>query len=153
MFSVLQATSWSSPAQLWPWPRRGWATWRWCTACRGRGCARGGVAGLSGRLGGKPWIFYRFSHEIRENLVKCPRKKWKNWGVQGVYVCMLLVMILCWGSMFPLHLWWFFRWGFGVINFVAEVMCQCLVQMRGIGWQGFMLRDAILTSSTNDFFI
>ena len=23
-----------------------------------------------------------------------------KWGFQGVYVCMLLVMILCWGSMF-----------------------------------------------------
>ena len=40
-------------------------------------------------------------------------------------------MILCWGSMFHLHLWCFFRWHFGG-SFVAKVMCQCLVQMRGI---------------------
>ena len=31
-------------------------------------------------------------------------KKMEKWGLQGVYVCMLLVMILCWGSMFHLRL-------------------------------------------------
>jgi len=31
-------------------------------------------------------------------------KKMEKWGFQGVYVCMLLVMILCWGSMFHLRL-------------------------------------------------
>ena len=30
-------------------------------------------------------------------------QKWIKWGFQGVYVGMLLVMILCWGSMF--HPW------------------------------------------------
>jgi len=58
-------------------------------------------------------------------------KKMDKWGFRGVYVCMLLVMILCWGSMFHLRLWCFFRWSFGGI-FVAKVMCQCLFQMRGI---------------------
>ena len=58
------------------------------------------------------------------------QKKMEKWGFQGVYVCMLLVMILCWGSMFHLHLWCFFRWGFGG-NFDAKVMCQCLVFDEG----------------------
>ena len=31
-------------------------------------------------------------------------EKMEKWGFQGVYVCMLLVMILCWGSMFHLRL-------------------------------------------------
>ena len=58
------------------------------------------------------------------------QKKMEKWWFQGVYVCMLLVMILCWGSMFHLHLWCFFRWGFGG-NFDAKVMCQCLVFDEG----------------------
>ena len=32
------------------------------------------------------------------------QKKMEKWWFQGVYVCMLLVMILCWGSMFHLRL-------------------------------------------------
>ena len=31
-------------------------------------------------------------------------EKMEKWGFQGVYVCMLLVIILCWGSMFHLRL-------------------------------------------------
>jgi len=31
-------------------------------------------------------------------------KKMEKWWFQGVYVCMLLVMILYWGSMFHLRL-------------------------------------------------
>ena len=42
-------------------------------------------------------------------------RKMDKSGFQDVYVCMLFVMILCWGSMFHLHQGWFFRWGFGVI--------------------------------------
>ena len=45
------------------------------------------------------WLLARFRWEKWEKMDK--------WGFQGVYVCMLLVMILCWGSMFHLRLWCF----------------------------------------------
>ena len=78
------------------WVRRGklnadsWG-WRWCwppaVSCLYR-CSLS-VCYVTGWWWLEPWNFGWLSH-----------KKMVKWGVQGVYVCMLLVMILCWGSMF-----------------------------------------------------
>jgi len=38
-----------------------------------------------------------------QDIYRKAGKKMEKWGFQGVYVGMLLVMILCWGSMF--HPW------------------------------------------------
>ena len=67
--------------------------------------------------------------ESNQSTQPASPKKMVKWGFRGVYVGMLLVMILCWGSMFHPWFWWFFRWSFGG-HFDAKVMCQCLVQMR-----------------------
>jgi len=46
------------------------------------------------------------AHDPHASIEDCREetgKKMEKWGFQGIYVCMLLVMILYWGSMF--HPW------------------------------------------------
>ena len=52
--------------------------------------------------------FSGFSQDLDEK----GGKNMDKWGFQGVYVCMLLVMILCWGSMFQIFAFDVFQVGF-----------------------------------------
>ena len=54
----------------------------------------------------------RFPFGFKLCILISQKKKGKRGILGNFLVCMLLVMILCWGSMFVPSCWCFFSWGF-----------------------------------------